>query len=134
VIAYIGTSSRFLKKRALSSMVWRASVFRRVRETDVAVGADAQDLEVDAAAFLDAMLVPFTEGAIVGGRAGRDVDVLGRDVDVAEKMFVHEMVIRLGMGDGQADVFVEVEGGDVGEIQLAFFVEADQFLIEPQRC
>ena len=38
------------------------------------------------------------------------------------------------MGRGQADVFVEVEGGDAAEIEALVAVHADEFLIEAERC
>src|SRR5205823_48349 len=98
----------------------------------MAVGADSQDLQIDPAALLDALLVPFAKGAIVGRGSGWNMNVLRRDVDVAEKMFVHEVVVGLGVRDVQADIFVEVEGGDVGKIQFTFFVEAYQLLVEAE--
>src|ERR1051325_6929328 len=104
----------------------------RLVERDVAVRADAQDLQVDTAAFRNALLVPLAEGRVVAGRARGNVDVVTRDVHVPEEVLVHEVVIALGVILGQAHVFVEVERRHAREVELLLFVQPYQFLIEAE--
>src|SRR5436190_24310625 len=99
----------------------------------MAVRADAEDLQIDPPALDDALLVPVTEGRIVAGRAGRDADVVRRDVDVPKKMLVHETVIALRVIPVQADVFVEIERGHPREIDLHTRVDTHELLIHPER-
>ena len=64
--------------------------------------------------------------------AVRDMRALLVVVDVAEKIFPHEIPVGLIVGGGQADVFVEVEGRDAAEIEAFLAVHLDQLLIETQ--
>src|SRR6185437_4245198 len=73
----------------------RAERARRLVEGDVAVGADAQDLEVDPAALRDALLVPLAEGWVVAGRPRGNIDVVSGNVYVLEEVLVHEIVVAL---------------------------------------
>src|SRR6266536_1007934 len=110
----------------------RAERAPRLVERDVAVGADAQDLQIDAAAFRDAPLVPLAEGGIIAGRARRDVDVVRGNVHVLEEVLVHEVVIALGVIRGQPDVFVEVERRHAREVHLPRLMQPHQLLIEAE--
>src|SRR5438093_1089431 len=104
----------------------------RLVECDVAIRADAQDLQVDTAAFRDALLVPLAEGGVVAGRARGNVDVVTRDVHVLEEVLVHEVVVALGVIHGQAHVFVEVERRHPREVELLLLVQPHQLLIEAE--
>ncbi len=73
---------------------------------DVTIGADAQYLHVDAAAFHDSVLIPLAEGFVVVRRARWNVRVLHGDVDVLEQVLVHEVVIALRMVFSQAHILV----------------------------
>ena len=55
------------------------------------------------------------------------------DVDVAEKIFPHEIPVGLVVRAGETDVFVEVERGDAAEIEPLVAVEANEFLVEAER-
>ena len=104
-------------------------------EADVAGAANAENLEVDAAAVLDFLFV----GGAVGGnlvtlhRAGGQVDVLRLHVDVVEEIGVHEVPVGFRMVVVQAAVFVQIEGDDVGKGKAFFLVQADQLRIKGQR-
>src|SRR5437773_794387 len=65
-------------------------------------------------------------------RAVRDVDVALEYVDVAKEVLVHEMVIALGMGSRQAEVFVEVESDDAGEIERTGLMEAHEMPVKAE--
>src|SRR5207249_3503326 len=110
----------------------RAQRARRLVEGDVAVGADAQDLQVDPAAFRDTLLVPFAEGGVVTGRPGGNIDVLPRDVHVLEEVLVHEVVVALRVTRRQAHVLVEIERGHAREVELLLLVQSHQLLIQAQ--
>ena len=99
----------------------------------MAVPSDPQDLQIDPATFDDPLLVPLAERLVIIGRSGGDVDVLLGDVDVLEQILVHEVVVALRMPLRQTHVLVQVEGGDLREIQALILVESHQFLIQPQR-
>ncbi len=84
----------------------------------MAVGADAQDLEINATGGDDAFLIVRAGGGDIRGIAIRDVDVRRRDVDVTEEILRHEAVIGLGMLPRNADVFVQVERGDAAPVEV----------------
>src|SRR5260370_34060285 len=106
----------------------------RFVESDVAVAADAENLQVDAAGIANSL---FVGGAILLvaslDRAIGDVDVGGRYVHMREKILLHEIVKTLRMACWEAQIFVQVEGDDAREVQFLFAVQADQFLIHLQR-
>src|SRR5690606_12399386 len=101
-------------------------------EADVAGAADAEDLEIEAAGVADAILVGLAAGEDFGAGHGAvgHVDVFGRHVDVVEELVVHEAPVTLGVGAGEAVVFVEVEGDDVLERQAFLAVQADELAVE----
>ena len=102
-------------------------------EGDVAIGANPQHLQIDAATFLDPPFVPGAEGLVVVGRARGHVDILPRHVDLLEEVLVHEVVVALEMILRQAHVLVEIEGGYLGEVEPLVLVHADQLFVEAQR-
>ena len=111
----------------------RAERAPRLVEGDMPVRADAQDLQVDPAALPNALLVPLAEGRVIAGGARRNIDVVPGDVDVLEKMLVHEVVVALRVIHGQAHVLIEVERRDPGEIDLLRLVQPHQLLVQAER-
>lgn len=103
----------------------------RLVESNVAVGADAADKEVYAAGLLNHLLVVGAFGGKVFGVAVEDVDVLFRAVNVVEQVGGHERMVALGVGFGQADVFVHIECKHVLEAHAAFFVGFHECLVHP---
>src|SRR5437773_5000584 len=73
----------------------RAQGAPRLVEGDVAVRADAQDLQVDPAAFRNPPLVPLAEGGVVAGRARGDIDVVRSEEHTSELQSHHDLVCRL---------------------------------------
>ena len=61
------------------------------------------------------------------------MDVLREDVDMVEKMAVHEVPVAFLVVAWETGVFVEVEGDDVLETESFLLVKADQFCVEGQR-
>ena len=100
-------------------------------EADVAVMADAQDLDVDAAHVADDLVVPLALRLGVGGQAVGDVGVGGVDVHVVKEVLLHEVAVALLVGGLQADVFIQVHGLDLGEVQVALLVPVDELVIHP---
>ena len=93
----------------------------RLVEGDVAIAADAKDLEIDAAEGGDLIIILIHVSDIIAN-AFEDVGFGLIDIDMIEEVIVHEITIGLVMGALEADVFVEVEGGDVFEADASFFV------------
>ena len=91
----VGTASTSPpKKRALSIRVCLVSVLIRVRERqrgtglverDVPVGADPEDLQIDAARVADRGLVRRACGGDVGGQAIGALDGAGSEVDPGDE-------------------------------------------------
>ena len=102
-------------------------------ESDVAVRADAQHLQVNSACLLDALLVPAAVLLNVIRHAVRHVHPTGIDVDVLEQILPHEVVVALIVFRRQTHVLVQVERGDLGEIQTLFLVHPDQLFVQAQR-
>lgn len=75
-------------------------------EGNVSVWSDTPKEELDAASTPDLLLVSHALGLQIGRVAIQDVDVGGIDVDVGEKVLVHEAVVRLGVVAWQANIFV----------------------------
>ncbi len=99
-------------------------------EADVAIAADAKDLQVDAASISNALLVGGAVLAIVPfDRAIGNMNVGGRDVHVRKKVLAHEVREALRMIGGKSQVFVEIEGGHAGKIEGLFPVQAGELLI-----
>jgi hypothetical protein len=65
--------------------------------------------------------------------AVRDIDVLRRNIDVPEKMFLHKPHVALQILTLHRIVFIEIERHDVAEAQGFVTVQSDQFLIDSGR-
>ena len=64
-------------------------------ECNMPIGADPQDLQIDAAALLDALFVPLAKRPVIPCRAGWDVRVLLWNINVLEKVLMHEVMVAL---------------------------------------
>ena len=105
----------------------------RLVEADVAVVADAQQLQVDAAHAVDDLVVLGAGCVRIGVGAVRQVDAGGVDVDVVKQVAVHEAPVAFRVVLGQAAVLVQVHGGDLREINVALVVPLHQLLVGPHR-
>src|SRR5262249_35092342 len=61
--------------------------------------------------------------------AVRNINVTGLYVDVPKKMLLHEMAEALRMRRRESQVFVEIEGYNLREIDGASFVEANKIFV-----
>src|SRR5699024_7451666 len=104
----------------------------RLVEADVAVVADAQQLQVNAAHRMDDLIVALAFFRRVQVGAVGQVDAVVVDVDVVKEMLVHEMPVALRIVPLQAPVFVQVHGGHFGEIQVALLVPVDQLVVDAE--
>ena len=102
----------------------------RLVEPDMPVGADAQHLHV--------LFHPFEQGVVaaalrveVGGGAVGQVGVRGVDIDMAEQVFAHEVVVALHMIRFQPDVFVEIDAAHPLEGKFAALIRRGQFSVQP---
>ena len=136
-----GTWSSLPKNRALSRIVSpvndldpRAAAQRRTRlvKGDVPVAADPQDLQIDAARVLDHLFVALATGLEVRRPAVGHMRLGGDKVQVLEQILLHEVAVALRMVLRQADVFIQVEGGDLGKVEPFFAMQANQFPIHAQ--
>ena len=98
-------------------------------EPNEAVVADAQQLQVNAADTVDDGVIAGALGRSVEVRAIRQVDGLGADVHMVKQGAVHEAPIALGVLLRQAAVLVQVDGRDLGEVDIALVVPLDQLLV-----
>ena len=98
-------------------------------EPNVAVAADAEDLQIDSAAVTDALLVISTMGGDIVDIAVRNVYVAWVDINVPKQLIVHEGMVGLRVIDRQPDVFVEIEGPYPTPVEI----HPDQLPVETQR-
>ena len=101
----------------------------RLIEADVAVVADAQQLQVNAAHIVNDRVIAGALGGGVHVGAVRQVDGLGTDVDMVKQVAVHEAPVAFGVLLGQAAVLVQVDRRDLGEVDVALVVPLDQLLV-----
>ena len=107
--------------------------FARLVEADVAVGAKAQQLQVDAAHAVDDLVVLCAGVCCIGVGAVGQVDGLRADVHMVKQVLVHEAPVALRMLLGQAAVLVQVDGGDFREVHIALVVPLHQLGIRAHR-
>ena len=107
--------------------------FARLIEADMTIGADAQQLQVDAAQLVDDTVVTGTLGGSVQIGAVRQVGLGRVDIHLAEQVLVHEIPVALGVLLGQAAVLIQIDSSDLGEIQIAFVVPVHQLGISAHR-
>ncbi len=105
----------------------------RLVETDVAVGADAEDLDVDAARVRDRLFVARALAIRIGGRAVQKVDLIGAKIHAAEQVLVHEPAVAARVRRPDAEELVEVERPCGGEIGAAVRGQRRQLVVEGDR-
>ena len=103
--------------------------FARLIEADMTIGADAQQLQVDAAQLVDDTVVTGTLGGSVQIGAVRQVGLGRVDIHLAEQVLIHEIPVALGMLLGQAAVLVQIDGGHLRKIDVALVVPVHQLCI-----
>ena len=92
---------------------------RRLVEADVTVRANAEDLDVDASGGGNLALVARALRLGIGGRSIQEVNALGRKIDAAEEVRVHETAEAAGVPGGDPDELIEVERRRLGQVGLA---------------
>lgn len=63
-----------------------------------------------------------------------EIDVLWLDVDMVEKILVHEVPVGFDVVFWETCVFVEVKAGDSREGKAVLLVETDEFVVIGDRC
>ena len=101
-------------------------------EADVAVVANAQQLQVHPAPLLNLLLISLAHGRHVLGLAVGNDGVLGLDVHMIEQVLLHEVPVALGMVPGQALVLVQVGGTNPGKINLTGLAALHQLPVQGQ--
>lgn len=139
--AYASSATRRTHQRLNT----RTRTERRARlvKSDVAVGTDAAEEELDASVALD---LGFVVGALlekIGSVSVQDVNILRtmgdgnrnglRNIDVLEEILVHEGVVALGVVHGEVHVLVHVEGHDVLERNATVLVRLNKSLVNANR-
>ena len=87
-------------------------VASRLVEADVAVSADAKQLEIDPPEAGDQAVEPGALPVGVARVARQKVHVVRRDVDVAEQMLLHEPAEASTVCGGEPDELIEVHRVD----------------------
>jgi hypothetical protein len=102
----------------------------RLVEANVAVSADAEELEVDAACCADFFLVATAEFFWVLCHTVWDMDVCQIDVHMPKEVLVHEGVVGLRVVSSDTDVFVQIERVDLRPIEVLL----DELFVEWHGC
>ena len=100
----------------------------------MAVGAKAQQLQVDAAQGGDEGLVAGALPLLVGLHAVGHVGVGLVDVHMVEQVVVHEIAVALVVGHGQTDVLVQIHSADLGEVQFPGLILLHQLGVSSLRA
>ena len=98
-------------------------------KADVAVGSQAQQLQVRAAEGIDHGIIAGALGLSIGVHAVGDVAVGLIDVHMVEEVGTHKVSVALVVVLGQAHILVQVDGSDLGEVQIAALVLGNQLLV-----
>jgi hypothetical protein len=108
----------------------RAQGGKRFVEADVSGLADAQELEVDAAGFLNEGFVSAAFGFEVVGDAIWQMCFFNIDVHAAKQVLAHVFMVGMRIGRSEADVFIEVEGHAFRKIKFLVRVQPRQLAID----
>ena len=100
-------------------------------EADVAVAADAQQLEIHIAPGADIGVVVGAEGSGVLCQAVGHPGVLRENVHVVKEVALHEIAVALVVVGGQAHILVQVDGAHVLKAKAALFIPVHQILVGP---
>ena len=101
----------------------------RFVEPNMAVGPDAQHLQIDAAGRANLLLVAPAELRDVPGQAVGNMHILFLNIDVAEKVFPHEAVVGRPVFRRQAHILIQVERRHAPPVE----VQLDQLAVQEQR-
>ena len=112
------------RQRLLTGTTAQATT--RLVESDVTIGTDTAEEQVDATKLLNLTLIGLALGSQVRGIAIEDMDILLGTVDVVEQVGEHERVVALGMLDRQTDILVHIKGDHVLERDLTLLTGLDQ--------
>ena len=82
---------------------------RRLIESNVAVGADSQHLNVDSASRSNRRIILLAFRFHILSTAAWNVNILSRYVDVLEQMLSHKIVIALIVLLRQCTVLIQIE-------------------------
>jgi hypothetical protein len=98
----------------------------------VSVDTDAEKLHVHAAEGGDQGIVTGSFGGRIGVGAVGKIYVFGEDIDLIEKVFMHEIGVALVVIGSETAVLVEVDGLDVLEGDLAASATLGKLLVEAE--
>ena len=101
----------------------------RLIESNVSVGTDTTDKQVDTAGLNNHLFIMCTLCCQILGIAVEDVDVLFWNVNVVEEVGGHEAMIALGMALGQVHVLVHIKRQHVLEAHTTGFVGSGEGFI-----
>src|SRR4051794_36058523 len=107
---------------------------RRLVETDVPVGADAEDLDVDPAGLSDGLFVALALRLRIRRRTIEEVDLSGRQLDTVEEMVGHEPAIAPRVRVADPEKLVEVEGREPRQVEFLALGQCGELAIERHRC
>ena len=102
----------------------------RLIESDVAVCADAQHLNIHAVVFHGLLICL----AVRLGVSIRHMHVFFLDIDALEQVLMHERPVRLFVVAVNAYIFIEVECHDIGIARSVFFMILDHVLVQSDRA
>ena len=102
-------------------------------EADVAVVADAEQLQIRVTGVGDNLVVLRAGSGGVGVGTVGHMRVVKVDVDVIEEVLTHEVVIALGIVVRKAAILVQVVGADLGKVDVALLVPSSELLVGTDR-
>jgi hypothetical protein len=108
----------------------RAQGGKRFVEADVPGLADAQELEVDAAGFLNEGFVSAAFGFEIVRDAVWQMCFFNIDVHAPKQVLAHVFMVGMRIGRSEADVFIEVEGRASRKIKFLVRVQPRQLAID----
>lgn len=106
---------------------------RRLVESDVAVGAQTEHLQIDPAGTCNRALVAFALPCGVRGQSIQEVDVPRVHIHLIQEVAAHERLKAPRIVAGNAEEFVEAENGGTAEVDTPMAVQTRQFPIERDR-
>ena len=101
----------------------------RLIETDVAVAADTQHLDINAADFVQHGLVGGAGLIHIRRVAIRHMDIGLVNIDMVKQIHIHEVMIALVVLGSQGIILIQVVGADFGKVQKARLVKSDELLV-----
>ena len=101
----------------------------RLIEADVAIVSKTKQLHIYAANRVDDLIVCFTCLFTVRLCAIRQEGTAAVDIDLAEQVLIHEIVVALIIVSGQPLVLIQVHGRHLREIQISLIIPLDQLLV-----